>query len=145
MSSNLLSESQLREQADIVRRELVNHIRQCSRKYSISYQKLSDACGFKYNMRRPLERRTIGKILGFLLKEEYKVKRPVLTSIIYLSGLYIQGKGFFRLLQEENIENAGSYSLEKLKRLDFRRKLEKEAIDFWRDDVNYQRFSEGKN
>jgi hypothetical protein len=138
MSGNSLTESQLKEKADIVRVALVNRIRRTSEKYSITYQELSNSCRFKYNMRIPQQRKTFGQILGSLLREEQKAKRPLLTSIVYLSRKYIQGDGFFKLLHAENIGHTRGRTLKELKDYDFRRKLEAEAVDFWRNDSNYE-------
>lgn len=140
MNDFLLSDKEIKEEANIVRRALINQIRQTSDRYSISYQVLSDTCNLKYQMRYPPDRKNFGRILGFLLREEHNAKRPLLTSIIYLAGQYIQGQGFFKLLHAENIRNARRHKLEKLKAIKFRRSLEKEAVVFWRDDSNYKRF-----
>lgn len=145
MDVGSLSENELKHKADIVRVKLINQIRRSTHKYAIFYQVLSDSCGFEYNMGHPPDRKTFGQILGFLLREEYKVGRPLLTSIIYLSGQYIQGNGFFKLLHAENILSARRYTLEELKEYTFRRKLEKEAVDFWRDASSYKKFKKQLN
>ena len=138
MSGNSLTESQLKEKANLVRVALVNRIRKTSKRYAITYLELSNSCRFKYNMCVPQDRKSFGRILGLLLHEEHKEKRPLLTSIIYLSRKNIQGDGFFKLLHAEDIGNARRRTLKELKDFDFRRRLEVEAVKFWPNDFNYE-------
>ena len=104
------------------------------RNQTVTYQKLSDDCNLKLNMRfRPKDRSKLGKILCDISIFEHENDRPLLSSLVLRAGDNYEGDGFYKLA-----ESLGFGKWKKLKHGTF---FEIEQINaciaFWTDEKKY--------
>jgi hypothetical protein len=133
-----LTAQQMQEVA-IIRSYLIKQIRSTDKRYFTTYQKMVDDCKLPYPdlKRNPLYRKKLGVLLAYLVLDDTNNGRPILTSIVYGVGLYRPRNGFYITLCRENPLKANFRSPEEVfKDIIFRRKIELEAVTFWRNDEN---------
>ncbi len=109
-----------------------------SHRQIIQYSELSVECELGLDMyNNPSHRELIGKILGSVSYYEFTNDRPLLSSLV-VSASNEQGDGYFKLC-----EDLGLGKWQALKRKD---KLDmamiKNCLDFWRDDIKYNKHKE---
>ncbi len=127
-----------------IRKYLIDYIfkRSDFKQYYTTYNQLVVDCKLPYNnlQRNPQHRHQLGVVLADLLERELNERRPPLTSIIYGVGLYRPRDGFYKTLKNLGYRNTKTMNLEDMREINFRRKFEKETVDFWRKEVNYLQF-----
>jgi hypothetical protein len=137
-----LTAQQMQEVA-IIRSYLINVIRTSGKCYYTTYQKMVDDCKLPYPdlNKHPLYRKQLGLLLAFILKEDNQKGFPILTSIIYGAKLYRPRNGFYITLCRENpVKTEFRTPIQVSMDKKFRRTFEYEAVDFWKNDNNYNLF-----
>lgn len=137
-----LSSVQL-EEVKRIKRHLINHINNPHSKYCITYADLVKECGLPYEPlnKIPKNREELGKVLAYLLKEELKYDRPLITSVIYGKNLYRPRNGFYETLIRINYKGSADKQPRDLyKDLNERRKIETEAVEYWRNPENVKKY-----
>lgn len=101
---------------------------------TITYQRLSDECSLRLNMREnPHDRKTMGAILGEISRFEHSHKRPLLSSLVLRAGDNYEGDGFYKLSEElgfgdwQRLKREGTFEIEQMN----------ECISFWQNNSNY--------
>jgi hypothetical protein len=116
-----------------VRQYLINLARRRTNQ-TITYQKLSDECGLKLNMRdNPNDRRIIGDILDEISVFEANHGRPLLSALVIRLGDNYEGDGFYKMAERlkfgnwEQLKRDGVFEAEQIKR----------CIEYWSDEEKY--------
>ena len=127
----------------IIRKYLVSLIRDNKGKLdacTTTYQVMANECQLQYPIlsKSPMQRKALGIVLAQLTKEDFKAGRPLIASLIYGVKLYRPRDGFYRTLI--NLKYKGTFG-KTFKQLyqnrTWRRKLESNAVEFWKKDENF--------
>lgn len=103
-----------------------------SRRQTIGYQKLSDACHLGLDMQASeYDRAEIGRILGEISTFEHSNGRPLLSAIVVRQGTGYEGDGFFKLAQE-----LGFGPWKHLRDTDFDVRQINSCSEFWSNQEN---------
>lgn len=129
-----LTKIQIKE-VERIRKNLINFTfkNRNSDRYFTTYSQLVLDCKLPYDnlQRYPQHRRKLGIVLAELLTRELREGRPPLTSIIYGVGLRRPRNGFYITLRNLRYRNTGTMSLDDMCEITFRRRFEKETVEFW--------------
>lgn len=139
--TNILSPIQL-EEVKRVKKYLVDYLNKNLEKYYTTYSELVCECALPYfPLNNPQNRIELGKVLAYLLEEELKYGRPLITSVIYGKKLYRPRDGFYNTLIRINYKGTANKKARDLyKEKKERRKIETEAVEYWRNPKNIKKY-----
>lgn len=137
----MLSPVQLRE-VKRVKKYLVEYLNENFEKYYTTYSELVIECELPYlPLKNPKNRKELGKVLAYLLEEELRCGRPLITSVIYGKNLYRPRDGFYNTLIRINYKGSANKEARDLyKEKKERRKIETEAVEYWRNSKNLKKY-----
>lgn len=138
----VLSKDQQKE-IEIIRKYLISLIRDNQGKLDVcttTYQVMANECKLPYPMlsKSPVQRKGLGIVLAQLTKEDFNAGRPLIASLIYGVKLYRPRDGFYKTLINLKYKGTSGHTFKQLyqDRI-WRRKLESNAVEFWKKDENF--------
>lgn len=113
-----------------------------SRRPTVSYQDLSDACNLKLDMiKNPYDRIVIGYMLGDVSEYEHNKKRPLLSAlVVHKNTTDEEGGGFYIMLRQLKLNNG--MSVQQMKNAAVGGVHQTECINFWNDINKYYKYKD---